>query len=542
MMAKYIFVTGGVVSSLGKGITAASLAKLMQSRGMSVTCLKCDPYINVDPGTMNPYQHGEVFVTEDGAETDLDLGYYERFLNVDMHRINNLTAGQVYETVIAKERRGEFLGATVQVIPHITDEIKRRFRQVAKGFDIVVIEIGGTVGDIESLPFLEAARQHGLETGRENTLYIHVTLLPFIKASEELKTKPTQHSVGKLREIGITPDIIVCRSEKPVPPELKAKIAMFCSVHRESVIDAPDAQTIYEIPAIFHRQGLDEQVLMLLRQRAPARDLDTWKALVDKVKKPSGRAVIALSGKYTEIKDAYKSIQEALVHAGIANDARVELRYVDVQSQDLDKALADVDGILVPGGFGDRGIAGKLRAVQIAREREIPFLGLCLGMQLAVIEFARNVLRLPNADSTEFAPKTRYPVVDLLPEQKGVTDKGATMRLGAYPCVLKKGSRAFKAYAAAVVQERHRHRFEFNNKFRKLIEESGLMVTGTYAAKDLAEIVELRDHPWFLATQFHPEFKSRPERPHPLFVDFVAAALRRAKGRPRAQEASDAKA
>ncbi|TBR19171.1 CTP synthase [bacterium] len=532
-MPKYIFVTGGVVSSLGKGISAASLAKLLQCRGLKVTLLKCDPYINVDPGTMNPYQHGEVFVTEDGAETDLDLGHYERFLNVDMHHTNNFTAGQVYETVIAKERRGEFLGATVQVIPHITDEIKGRIRMAAKGHDVAIVEIGGTVGDIESLPFLEAARQLGLEVGKDSALYFHVTLLPYIKASEELKTKPTQHSVGKLREIGINPDIIVCRSERPISPELRAKIAMFCSVHKDSVIQAPDVSTIYEVPVVFQKQGLDEQVLMVLRTRASQMDFEPWKNLVDRLKNPKYEVRIALAGKYTEIKDAYKSVDEALIHGGVAHDARVRIKYVDTTgpAADVDAALEEADGILVPGGFGDRGIEGKLRAVQVARERGIPYFGLCLGMQLAVIEFARNVLKLGAANSTEFDQKTRYPVIDILPEQKAVTDKGATMRLGSYPCAVRKGSLAHKAYGSLTVSERHRHRFELNNKFRRLIEEGGLQVTGVYQPKNLAEIVELRDHPWFLATQFHPEFKSRPEAPHPLFASFIGASLDRARSR-----------
>ncbi|MFC1680048.1 CTP synthase [Elusimicrobiota bacterium] len=530
-MAKFIFVTGGVVSSLGKGITASSLAKLMQSRGLKVTCLKSDPYINVDPGTMNPYQHGEVFVTEDGAETDLDLGHYERFLNTDLHHPNNFTAGQVYETVIGKERRGEFLGATIQVIPHITDEIKHRYRAVAKGQDIVIIEIGGTVGDIEGLPFLEAARQLGLEAGKDNVLYIHLTLVPYIRASQELKTKPTQHSVGKLREIGINPDIIICRSERPLTPELKSKIAMFCSVHRESVIDAYDVPTIYEVPLLFQEQGLDEQVLMLLRQRARTKDFDKWKKLVARIKKPDEEVRIALTGKYTQVKDAYKSVDEALTHGAMTNDVKVNVRYVDTSDPRLEEALADCDGVLVPGGFGERGIEGKLRGIQIARENRIPFLGLCLGMQMAVIEFSRNVLKLSNANSTEFDRKTRYPVIDLLPEQKNVKDKGATMRLGAYACSLKKGSLAQRAYGAATIHERHRHRYELNNKFRKLIEDSGLLVSGVHAPKNLAEIVELRGHPWFLATQFHPEFKSRPEDPHPLFVKFIAATVKRSRVR-----------
>ena len=532
-MPKYIFVTGGVVSSLGKGISAASLAKLLQCRGLKVTLLKCDPYINVDPGTMNPYQHGEVFVTEDGAETDLDLGHYERFLNVDMHHTNNFTAGQVYETVIGKERRGEFLGATVQVIPHITDEIKSRIRMAAKGHDVAIVEIGGTVGDIESLPFLEAARQLGLEVGKDSALYFHVTLLPYIRASEELKTKPTQHSVGKLREIGINPDIIVCRSERPISPELRAKIAMFCSVHKDSVIQAPDVSTIYEVPVVFQKQGLDEQVLMVLRTRASQMDFEPWKSLVDRLKNPKHEVRIALAGKYTEIKDAYKSVDEALIHGGVPHDARVRIKYVDTTAApaDVDAALEEADGILVPGGFGERGIEGKLRAVQVARERGIPYFGLCLGMQLAVIEFARNVLKLSAANSTEFDAKTRYPVIDILPEQKAVVDKGATMRLGSYPCAVRKGSLAHKAYGSLTVSERHRHRFELNNKYRRLIEDGGLQVTGVYQPKNLAEIVELRDHPWFLATQFHPEFKSRPEAPHPLFASFIGAALERARSR-----------
>ena len=532
-MPKFIFVTGGVVSSLGKGITAASLARLLKARGLHVTCLKCDPYINVDPGTMNPYQHGEVFVTEDGAETDLDLGHYERFLDMDMHHVNNFTAGKVYQTIIEKERRGEFLGATVQVIPHITDEIKNRFRLVTKGADVVIVEIGGTVGDIESLPFLEAARQMGLEAGRDNCLYVHVTLVPFIRAAEELKTKPTQHSVGKLREIGIQPDIIVCRSERPLSAEIRAKIALFCSVPKEAVIEAADASTIYEVPLLFQKQGLDEQVLMLLRLRATGRDLDEWEEVVGRIKHPKAEVTIALAGKYTELKDAYKSVHEALAHGGLANNVRVKIHYVDTQAPDIERLLEDAHGILVPGGFGDRGIEGKIRVVQFARERQVPFFGLCLGMQIATIEFARNVLKLSGAHSTEFDPKSRYPVIDLLPEQRQIKELGATMRLGSYPCALKKGSLAHKAYGALQVTERHRHRYELNNKFRKLLEDAGLHVSGVNAPKNLAEIVELRDHPWFLAVQFHPEFRSRPLRPHPLFASFVDAAVHRAHGADR---------
>ncbi len=529
MTTKYIFVTGGVVSSLGKGITASSIGKLLQSRGLQVTMLKCDPYINVDPGTMNPFQHGEVFVTEDGAETDLDLGHYERFLNKEMHHFNNFTAGKVYETVIARERRGDFLGTTVQVIPHITDEIKNRFRAAAKGADIAIIEIGGTVGDIESLPFLEAARQMGLEAGRENSLYVHVTLIPYIKASEELKTKPTQHSVQKLREIGIAPDVLVCRSEKPLTADMKAKLSMFCSVPKESVIEAPDVDSIYEVPMIFHKQGLDDQIMMLLRLRTQSKDLDSWNEVVRRLKNPKREIVVALAGKYTDYKDAYKSVNEALVHGGIANEARVKIRFLDTTDPKIHEQLEGVHGILVPGGFGDRGIEGKIRVAQLAREKKIPYFGLCLGLQIAVIEFARNVLKLSGAHSTEFDQKSRYPVIDLLPEQKTVKDKGATMRLGTYECTLKKGSLAHRAYGSILISERHRHRFEVNNKFRKLLEDAGLVVAGLHAPKNLVEIVELKDHPWFLATQFHPEFKSRPEAPHPLFRDFVAACVDRAE-------------
>ncbi len=529
MTTKYIFVTGGVVSSLGKGITASSLGKLLQSRGLQVTMLKCDPYINVDPGTMNPFQHGEVFVTEDGAETDLDLGHYERFLNKEMHHYNNFTAGKVYETVIARERRGDFLGTTVQVIPHITDEIKNRFRAAAKGADIAIIEIGGTVGDIESLPFMEAARQLGLEAGRENSLYVHVTLIPYIKASEELKTKPTQHSVQKLREIGIAPDVLVCRSEKPISADMKAKLSMFCSVPKESVIEAPDVESIYEVPMVFHKQGLDDQIMMLLRLRTQSKELDSWNEVVRRLRNPKREVVVALAGKYTDYKDAYKSVNEALVHGGIANETKVNIRFLDTTDPKIHEQLEGVHGILVPGGFGDRGIEGKIRVAQLAREKKIPYFGLCLGLQVAVIEFARNVLKLGGAHSTEFDQKSRYPVIDLMPEQKTVKDKGASMRLGTYECTLKKGSLAHRAYGTLGISERHRHRFEVNNKFRKLFEDAGLLVAGLHAPKNLVEIVELKDHPWFLASQFHPEFKSRPEAPHPLFRDFIAACVERSE-------------
>ena len=531
-MTKYIFVTGGVVSSLGKGISASSIGKLLKARGLRVAMLKCDPYINVDPGTMNPFQHGEVYVTEDGAETDLDLGHYERFLDSPMRQANNFTAGKVYETVIARERRGDFLGATVQVIPHITDEIKTRFRSVAGDADVVIIEIGGTVGDIESLPFLEAARQMGLEGGKENVLYVHVTIIPFIRAAEELKTKPTQHSVGKLREIGINPDFIICRTEKPLNDDIKAKLSLFCNVPRESVIEARDMASIYEVPLVLHQQGLDDQIILRLRLRhrkshrhTHSKDLQAWTAMVDRLNRPRREVTIALAGKYTDYKDAYKSVSEALVHGGIANEARVNIRFVETTAPGFERQFSDVGGILVPGGFGDRGITGKIAAARLARELRIPFLGLCLGLQVAVIEFTRNVLKLAGANSTEFDARTRHPVIDLLPEQKGVQNKGATMRLGTYKCAVRKGSLAHRAYGASVVRERHRHRYEFNNKYRRRLEAAGLSVAGVCAEKDLVEIVELRGHPWFVAVQFHPEFKSRPERPHPLFRDFVAAAL-----------------
>jgi len=537
MSTKYIFVTGGVVSSLGKGISASSIGKLLQARGLSVSMLKCDPYINVDPGTMNPFQHGEVYVTEDGAETDLDLGHYERFLNRDMHQGNNFTAGKVYETVIARERKGDFLGTTVQVIPHITDEIKSRYRAAGKGFDVAIIELGGTVGDIESLPFLEAARQMGLEAGKDNVLYLHVTLVPYIRASEELKTKPTQHSVGKLREIGINPDIIVCRAERPISAEMKAKLSLFCSVPKESVIEAPDVESIYEVPLVFQKQGLDDQIIMLLRLRTQSKEMDSWNEVVRRLKNPKREVTIALAGKYTDYKDAYKSVNEALVHGGIANETKVRIRFLDTTDPDIQKQLTGVDGILVPGGFGDRGIEGKIRAAQLARENKIPYFGLCLGLQIAVIEFSRNVLKLSGAHSTEFDAKTRYPVIDLLPEQKTVKEMGATMRLGTYECQLKKGSMAARAYGQTTISERHRHRYEVNNKFRKLLDDAGLRASGIHAPKNLVEIVELEGHPFFLAVQFHPEFKSRPERPHPLFRDFIAAAALRSQhhGASRAQ-------
>ncbi len=525
-MTKYIFVTGGVVSSLGKGITAASLARLLKARGLRIDMLKLDPYFNVDPGTMSPYQHGEVYVTEDGAETDLDLGHYERFLDQDMSRKNNSTAGQIYDSVISRERRGEFLGKTVQVIPHITNEIKSRITALGgPNRDIVIVEVGGTVGDIESLPFLEAIRQIRLDVGRDNVLYIHVTLVPYIRSSEEMKTKPTQHSVGKLREIGIDPDIIVCRTERPLDEDIRAKISLFCSVPVDAVIEARDVPTIYEVPLAFEREGLDELALMQLRQRSHRQGMEEWAQMVDKIKTPRKRVTVALAGKYVELKDAYKSVVEALLHGGIFNDARVHIKYLDVESPDLERELADVQGILVPGGFGDRGIEGKISVIQFAREQGVPYLGLCLGMQTAVIEFARNVCGMKHANSTEFNAKTTHPVIDVMPEQKAVHRKGGTMRLGVYPCKLKPGSMAATLYGKPQVEERHRHRYEFNPKYRKALEAKGMRISGEYTERKLAEIIELPDHPFFIAVQFHPEFKSRPTRAHPLFRGFIAAAL-----------------
>jgi len=525
--AKFIFVTGGVVSSLGKGIAAASLGRLLKARGLNVTMIKLDPYLNVDPGTMSPYQHGEVYVTEDGAETDLDLGHYERFIDVDMSRDNNCTSGQIYETVLAQERRGEFLGKTVQVIPHITNEIKNRLWRVAKGRDIIIAEVGGTVGDIESLPFLEAIRQMRIDAGRDNVLYIHLTLVPYIKAAEELKTKPTQHSVGKLREIGIEPDIIVCRSDRPLGDELRAKIALFSSVSKEAVIEAVDANSIYDVPVLFEKQGLDELVLMLLRQRSPTKDLSAWNAMVEKIHNPQHQVTIGVTGKYVDLKDAYKSISEALLHGGLANNTRVIVKYIDVEDKNLEAQLMQMDGILIPGGFGDRGVEGKIAVARFARERRIPFFGICLGMQCAVIEVARHLAKMPKAHSTEFAPRTPHPVVCKMEEQKNVVNLGGTMRLGVYPCRVASGALARRAYGHEMISERHRHRFELNNKYRPALEKAGLRVVGENPKHRLAEIVEFKDHPWYMAVQFHPELKSRPLRPHPLFREFVAAALRR---------------
>ncbi len=531
-MSRYLFVTGGVVSSLGKGISAASIGRILEARGLSVAMLKCDPYINVDPGTMNPFQHGEVFVTEDGAETDLDLGHYERFLNKDMHRANNVTAGQIYETVISRERRGDFLGATVQVIPHVTEEIKSRFRRAAKGSDVAIIELGGTVGDIEGLPFLEAARQMAIEAGDSKVAYVHVTLVPYIGAAQELKTKPTQHSVGKLREIGISPDMIICRSEKPLSADIKGKIALFANLPKESVFEAPDVESIYEVPLLFEEQGLGNALSRLLDLKARPAELSAWAKLIGRIKRPKRRVSIAIAGKYTDCRDAYKSVHEALVHAALHHDAALEAHYLDVTKLASGPAFDGAHGILVPGGFGERGIEGKIKAAEFARRGGVPYLGLCLGLQTAAVEFARNVLKMRGAHSTEFDSKTRYPVIHLLPEQQGVEDLGGSMRLGVYPCRLTEGSLAHKAYGTASISERHRHRYEFNNKYRSLFEEAGLRITGVYPKKNLVEILELKGHPWFVAVQFHPEFKSRPESPHPLFRDFIGAALEHARSHP----------
>lgn len=535
-MPKYIFVTGGVVSSLGKGIAAAAIGKLLESRGLKVTLAKCDPYINVDPGTMNPYQHGEVYVTDDGAETDLDLGHYERFTNAVIGKENNITTGKVYYSVISKERRGDYLGQTVQVIPHITDEIKRGLRAVGlqKGLDVVIVEIGGTVGDIESLPFLEAIRQFRIESGHANAINIHVTLVPYIKSADETKTKPTQHSVGRLREIGIQPDILICRSEKAISQSAKEKIALFCNVNKDAVIEALDVESVYEVPILLSEQNLDGLIIKFLNLKCKARhDLKKWKKdVINRIKFPKKNITIAVVGKYIALQDAYKSIYESLMHAGIANNAKVNIVKVDSEAITKDspqKHLKKVDGILIPGGFGNRGIEGKIAAVRYARENKIPFFGICLGMQVAVIEFARNVCKLKSANSTEFNKDTPYPVISLLSEQKNVKIKGASMRLGLYPCSLKKNTKTRNIYGKDNIYERHRHRYEFNDEYRNIMLKNGLLVSGVCAKRNLAEIVELKTHPWFIACQFHPEFKSKPDNAHPLFKDFIKAAARKKK-------------
>ena len=543
MRQKFIFVTGGVVSSLGKGLASASIGALLEARGLTVTLKKLDPYINVDPGTMNPFQHGEVFVTDDGAETDLDLGHYERFTDAIVSKRSNFTTGQVYDSVISKERRGEYLGGTVQVIPHITDEIKKRILDVDEGIDIVMVEIGGTVGDIESLPFLEAIRQLRNDLGKENSLFIHLTLVPFIKTAGEMKTKPTQHSVKELREIGIQPDILLCRTEEFLPTALKDKIALFCNVDKDAVITAKDVANIYEVPLMFNREGLDDKITKLLNIWSKKPDLAKWQSIADAVREPKKEVEIAVVGKYVKLTDSYKSLNEALTHGGIANGCKVNLRYVD--SEDLEKDvlrhLSDVDGVLVPGGFGTRGIEGKINAINYAREKKIPFFGICLGMQLAVIEIARNLAKLKAANSTEFDENTAYAVIYLMEEwvdrdervQKRdmASDKGGTMRLGAYPCNLKPGSHAYKAYNQDLIHERHRHRYEFNLVFRDRLEQWGLEVTGISPDERLVEIVEFKGHPWFLGCQFHPEFKSKPFKPHPLFREFIKASLKKRQDR-----------
>ncbi|MFO0651509.1 MAG: CTP synthase [Polyangiales bacterium] len=532
---KYLFTTGGVVSSIGKGLASASIGALLEARGLRVTFLKLDPYINVDPGTMSPYQHGEVYVTDDGAETDLDLGHYERFTNARLTRANNLTTGKIYQAVISKERRGEYLGATVQVIPHITDEIKARVIEATDGVDVAIVEIGGTVGDIESLPFLEAVRQLKLELGPTNALSIHVTLVPWIGAAGELKTKPTQHSVKELREIGIQPDVLICRTERPLSRQIKEKISLFSNVPPEMVISAPDVSCIYALPETLHEQGIDELLCEKLNIWSRLPDIGPWKRVVERFLRPAkGTARIAVVGKYVHLRDSYKSLHEALVHGGIFNDVRVDLHYVDSEdlekSDDVGKILGDVDAILVPGGFGERGTEGKIMAIRYARETGVPFFGICLGMQLAVVEFARHVAGIAKANSAEFDPSAPA-VIDLMPEQRNLRDKGATMRLGAYPCTLLAGSIAAEAYGTTEISERHRHRYEVNNDFREQLEAKGLVLSGTSPDRHLVEMVELRDHPYFVGCQFHPELKSRPMTPHPLFVRFVQAAIERSKVR-----------
>jgi CTP synthase len=525
---KFIFVTGGVVSSLGKGLAAASIGSLLEARGFHVTLLKMDPYINVDAGTMSPYQHGEVYVTDDGGETDLDLGHYERFTGARMTRNNNITTGKVYGTVIEKERRGDYLGRTVQVIPHITDQIKAAIRKVAQGVDVVIVEIGGTVGDIEGLPFLEAVRQFKKDVGKDNVIYVHLTLVPFISAAGELKTKATQHSVKELRAIGIQPDVLLCRTDKEhlLTPGIKSKIALFCDVEEEAVIAARDVDTIYEVPLAFHEQGLDESLCKLLGLPLRPADLSRWEEIVRRVKAPRSR--VRIVGKYNEVKDSYKSLSEALAHGGIAHEVAVDVVWLDaerLEREGLAGHVEGLDGILVPGGFGDRGIEGKIQAIRYARERHVPYFGICLGMQCAVIEYARHVCGLEGANSTEFDPAPPHNVIDLLPEQRNITDKGGTMRLGLYPVVLAEGSDASKAYGQGAIQERHRHRYEVNNDYLSTLEKNGLKISGIWAEKQLVEIIELAGHPWFVAGQFHPEFRSKPWAPHPLFAAFIRAAM-----------------
>jgi len=540
---KFIFTTGGVLSSLGKGLASAAIGALLESRGLSVTLQKLDPYINVDPGTMNPFQHGEVFVTDDGSETDLDLGHYERFTSAKLGQDNNFTTGKIYHSVITKERRGDYLGGTVQVIPHITDEIKNSIKLAANGVDVVIVEIGGTIGDIESLPFLEAIRQFRTDVGKENSIYIHLTLVPFIGTAGELKTKPTQHSVKELRSIGIQPDILLCRTDRYLSEDIKSKIALFCNVGVDAVITAKDVNCIYEVPLIFHKEGLDEKIVELLNIWTRKPVLAEWEELVEKIKAPKHTVTIAIVGKYTDLTESYKSLNEALSHGGIPNNCRVELSFVDSETVDENTCsdkLLDADGILVPGGFGSRGVEGKICAARYAREQGVPYFGICLGMQIAVIEFARHVADLDGAHSSEFDPGTPHPVIYLMTEwyddktgkvecRDALTDKGGTMRLGAYPCRLTPGTKAETAYGTGDISERHRHRYEFNMAYREKLEQHGLTFSGMSPSGELVEIVELKDHPWFLGCQFHPEFKSRPRNPHPLFREFIRAALERSR-------------
>lgn len=532
LQQKFIFVTGGVVSSIGKGLTAASLGALLEARGIRVTIMKFDPYLNVDPGTMSPLQHGEVYVTEDGAETDLDLGHYERFTSAVMSRSNSVSTGQIYDTVLSRERRGDYLGGTVQVIPHITDEIKARAQEAAQGTEVIIIEIGGTVGDIEGQPFLEAIRQMRAELGEGNSVLVHVTYVPYIAAAGELKSKPTQHSVKELRVIGLQPDFLVCRSEKPLDESIKNKIGLFCSVEPKNVIAAQDSNFIYEVPLALHKEGLDESIVEKLNLNSGRVDLSGWKKIVKILQNPKQKVTIGVVGKYVDLKESYKSLHEAIVHAGIANNAKVDIVYVDsekITDKNVVQSLGDVDGILVPGGFGSRGVEGKISAIKFARERQVPFFGICFGMQLASIEFARNVCGIQDATSHEFFndDKTRNYVIDTMVEQRGNVNKGGTMRLGSYSCSLAKNSRVMDVYKSSLIHERHRHRYEYNNKYRALFEKKGMNATGICKERNLVEIVELVDHPWFIGVQFHPEFKSKPLAPHPLFTHFVKAALKR---------------
>ncbi len=527
-MAKYIFVTGGVVSSVGKGISVASIGRILKSRSISVSVQKLDPYLNVDPGTMSPYQHGEVFVTQDGAETDLDLGHYERFIGVDLTQASNVTSGQVYSSVIAQERKGDFLGGTIQVVPHVTNEIKRRIRQVAEisGADVVIIEVGGTVGDIEGQPFLEAIRQMRKEQGRDNVLYIHVTFLPHIAATDELKTKPTQHSVNELRRIGIQPDVILCRSDREISEGMQDKISLFCDVDKEAVIPLVTSETIYEVPLLLEQYGLGNFIVNRLRLEAKESNLDDWRDMVNRLKAPKEPVTIGLVGKYVELRDAYYSVREALCHAALTHNREIQIEWLNSEElqDNHNNKLRQVQGIIVPGGFGYRGIEGMIEAARFAREKEIPYFGLCLGMHVMAIEFGRHVFHSQNVNSTEFNSNTAYPVIALLPGQQSINQKGGTMRLGTYPCYLVPGTKAAQAYGCEVAYERHRHRFEFNNTFRQLLEEAGMRASGLSPDGKLVEIIELKQHPWMVSCQFHPEFKSRPDRPHPLFADFIGVA------------------